>query len=178
MNPRASQEAVLIPTGRAADRDAPTVRRHANIDRGPRHRRRGHVRPPGSDLHDTDDVAKADEVRLVPGVEVQVVRGSGSRYEQVGEPCSAGSPGCSGGCEDPSVGARGIGVEGQGVPGRCSPLETVLPTCTFRIVVRGVWTGSKLGKGDGCDRGCIGDPRRVDEVEIDDDRRVQQTPSV
>lgn len=104
---------------------------------------------PQSDGDDVDEVVKGFEVIGIAGVQRELCGEGGCGDEQVDGSGSAGfAPGACDGCEDPAVGAGGVGIEGEWVEGGFGSLDPVLAAAAFGGVVSGVWAGSEFCEGD------------------------------
>jgi len=131
------------------------------------------------DDHHLEQGSQRAEVVAVAGVERQFGRERRGGNEQVDCSCSAClAPSGDNGGEDPSIGSCSLIVEGQRIEGGFGSLEAILSTATLPGIVGGVRSRRKFRQSHGADRDRDREPVRVDLVEVDDHRRVQDAALV
>lgn len=100
-------------------------------------------------------------------------RGGGDQQvERPWSPCFAAE--LSDRSVDPAVGAGTCVVEGQRFDSRLDSLEAVLAAGPLVGIAGRVRAGGQLGEGDRRDRQLDRKARRVQRLEVDDDRRIEE----
>ena len=148
------RRAILTPRQRGALFDLP-------VDETAVHRRR-------SNSNYIKQVIQACKVVWIPGVEGQSVGDCAGGNEQIRQTGTARASDALRGGKHASVESRGVRVEGQRIPCRGRPLETILTPRTLLVVTRGVWPGRQFGEGNGRNGGFVRKQPGVDQVVIDD----------
>ena len=122
-----------------------------------------------------DDVLEPHQIPRVPGVQRQAKRSRGRRDQQIGHAGATGTTGRLRGGKYACVRPSRVGVERERVPGRGGPLQTILATRAFCIIVRRVRSRRQLGERDRGDGGLVRQQVGVDEIVIHDDGGVEQS---
>src|SRR5680860_223578 len=120
------------------------------------------------------ELLQADEISRIPGVEEKTVSRSRGGDQQISQAGSTGSSYRRYGGKDTPVHPRGIRVEWQGVPGCCRPLQPVLTSSAFLLVPGGVRSRRQLRKGHSSNGRFVRQQIRVNHVQIDHHRSIQQ----
>jgi hypothetical protein len=125
-------------------------------------------------LNDSDNPTESGEVLRIPRHKRDAVRGSHSGDEQVDCPRPSGFAALRDHSRvDQSVGTCGSSVEREAIECRFGALQPVLSSCSFCRVCSGVGTGSEFCHGDGGDCHLNWQGQRIDTLQVDDNRRVE-----